>query len=90
MLPSKPIIHLVSTIPHKFVYNVKTSEAHSRMRAMLKNIAQPSNLALKVSVAKRGCSGLTHKIDIVAPNEKDEVVTIKGSLVNDALLSYKT
>jgi Fe-S cluster assembly iron-binding protein IscA len=48
------------------------------MRAMLKNATHQSNLALKVSVVKRGCSGLTHKIDIVAPNEKDEIVTVKG------------
>ena len=55
---------------------------------MLKNATHQSNMALKVSVVKRGCSGLTHKIDIVAPNEKDEIVAIKGNF-NDILLSQR-
>lgn len=58
------------------------------MCALLKNATHPSNLALKVGVVKRGCSGLTHKIDIAEPNERDEVVKIKG-ISKDAFVITK-
>lgn len=54
------------------------------MCAMLKGVTAPSRVALRLSVVKRGCTGLTHKIDIVVPDEKDEVVNIRGIL--DAFL----
>ena len=70
----------------KFIYNAKTSEAYARMCAMLQSATHPPNSAIRVSVVKRGCTGLTHKIDISMPSERDEIVNVKGNTLVTRLL----